>query len=102
MAMTTEPAARDAFVKNAAPSSTDNKHQLKLRSGHRGSSSVFPPAKPDGATTDMDGRKRPADNSVHNTPSIAAMAAQTVVAQFTSIFLMVSFIFGGCCANVGS
>ncbi|KAL4983619.1 UAA transporter family-domain-containing protein [Aspergillus falconensis] len=97
MAMTTEPPTRDAFIENDTRS-TDNSRQLKFRSGHPGSSQVFPPARR--VSTIMDGQKRPADNPVHSMPGIAATAVQTVVAQWTSIFLMISLIFGGCCANV--
>ncbi|PTU23756.1 hypothetical protein P175DRAFT_0426728 [Aspergillus ochraceoroseus IBT 24754] len=33
--------------------------------------------------------------------SIVATAAQTTLSQWTSVLLMISLIFGGCCANVG-
>jgi UDP-xylose/UDP-N-acetylglucosamine transporter B4 len=49
----------------------------------------------------MGKRRRPADNSIHNMPGIAAVAIQTAFAHWASIILMISLIFGGCCANVG-
>ncbi|KAL4814441.1 UAA transporter family-domain-containing protein [Aspergillus spinulosporus] len=93
MTMTTTPSARDAFVKNDARL-TENGHQLKLHSRHSDS------AISGGDTTDMGNRKRPAGNPIHNMPGIAAVAIQTAFAHWTSIILMISLIFGGCCANV--
>ncbi|KAL4744808.1 hypothetical protein BDW72DRAFT_212177 [Aspergillus terricola var. indicus] len=93
MTMTTKQSARDAFDENDTRS-IENDHQLKLRSGHSDS------ARSGGTTTDMDKRKMHAGNSIHNMPGIAALAFQTAVAHWTSIILMISLIFGGCCANV--
>ncbi|CBF84758.1 hypothetical protein AN8875.2 [Aspergillus nidulans FGSC A4] len=93
MTMTTEPSARDSFVENDIRL-TENGHKLKLRSGHSD------PARSGGATTDLGKRRRDADKSIHNMPGIAAVAIQTAFAHWTSIILMISLIFGGCCANV--
>lgn len=92
--MTTEPSARDSFVENDIRL-TENGHKLKLRSGHSD------PARSGSATTDLGKRRRDADKSIHNMPGIAAVAIQTAFAHWTSIILMISLIFGGCCANVG-
>ncbi|KAL2809876.1 UAA transporter [Aspergillus granulosus] len=48
----------------------------------------------------MDGRKESVDGPFHSIASIAATAVQTSLAHWTNVFLMVSLIFGGCCANV--
>ncbi|KAL4802641.1 hypothetical protein BDV18DRAFT_63582 [Aspergillus unguis] len=74
--------------------------QLKSRSGHPSPTLNLPPPGAGNSTTDMGSRKEPAAFRIHSVRDIVATAVQTTFAQWTSIILMISLIFGGCCANV--
>ncbi|KAL4872144.1 hypothetical protein BDV12DRAFT_162370 [Aspergillus spectabilis] len=87
---------RDVVSGNDGGRPADNGPQLKSRGKHP----LPSPSAGSAAPTTMDKRKRSADLPVHSMSGIAATAAQTTLAHWTSIFLMISLIFGGCCANV--
>ncbi|RDW64281.1 putative UPD-GlcNAc transporter (Mnn2-2) [Aspergillus mulundensis] len=99
MAMTPEAQTQDARDNfDARPAS--NGPQLKFRPGHLGSSPTLPSPRAEGATTDIDGRKKRGDSAIPRMPGIATTVVQYTLAHGASIILMVSLIFGGCCANV--
>ncbi|KAL4883606.1 UAA transporter family-domain-containing protein [Aspergillus karnatakaensis] len=78
---------------------TSNSCQLKSRANDPELYSS-PSAESPTPTAAMDKQKTSADLPVSSMSNIAATAAQTTLAHSTSILLMVSLIFGGCCANV--
>ncbi|KAL3456665.1 UAA transporter [Aspergillus heterothallicus] len=55
---------------------------------------------PEATTTNKGGRRDTMDSHVHSITSIAATAVQATLSHWTNVFLMISLIFGGCCANV--
>ncbi|KAL4783867.1 UAA transporter family-domain-containing protein [Aspergillus varians] len=96
MTMTTKSPTRGASRENCTHSA-DNGLRLKSRFSP---SDPIPALRAEGAATNMDGQKGSADIPIHSMPSIAARAVRATFAHWASIFLMVSLIFGGCCANV--
>ncbi|KAI9370973.1 UAA transporter family-domain-containing protein [Aspergillus egyptiacus] len=75
-------------------------YPLRYRSQHPNPTASLDSAKIEDKPTEMDGQKVLADIPLHNMSGIAATAAQTALAHWTSTFLMISLIFGGCCSNV--
>ncbi|KAJ0416182.1 UAA transporter [Aspergillus carlsbadensis] len=74
--------------------------KLESRSNLSRSTALSPSRKPKATTAEMEGRQESSDNPDHGVASIAATAAQATLGHWTNVFLMVSLIFGGCCANV--
>ncbi|KAL3494185.1 UAA transporter [Aspergillus germanicus] len=74
--------------------------KLESHSNLSRSTAPSPSRKPKATTAEMNGRKKSSDSRVHSIASIAATAVQATLGHWTNVFLMVSLIFGGCCANV--
>ncbi|KAL2819887.1 UAA transporter family-domain-containing protein [Aspergillus cavernicola] len=85
---------------NNGAHATDNGSRLRSRSKRPASIAPSPSPTVGIPTTNMDERKGFAGLPVHSVSGIAATAAQATSVYWTSIFLMVSLIFGGCCSNV--
>ncbi|KAL5334942.1 UAA transporter family-domain-containing protein, partial [Aspergillus crustosus] len=90
-------ARRDAFVSGDFVSRPADSG-LTARSKFSGTSQSS--LSPNAVSTIMDNRKDSANLPVHSLSTIASTAAQTALSHWTSILLMISLIFGGCCANV--
>ncbi|KAL2840145.1 UAA transporter [Aspergillus pseudoustus] len=78
----------------------NNGTQLRSRSNLSGPTPPSPLSNAEATTTEEDGLEESVNGPIHSMASIAATAVQTTLTHWTNVFLMVSLIFGGCCANV--
>ncbi|KAL4901011.1 hypothetical protein BDW74DRAFT_87316 [Aspergillus multicolor] len=99
MAMIPEAQASSSRI-NTEARLKNNVHQLKFRPSRSDSSPTLLSPRAEGATENIGGRERGADFVIRRVSGIAAAAIQSTLAHGASIILMVSLIFGGCCANV--
>ncbi|KAL4947434.1 UAA transporter [Aspergillus filifer] len=84
----------------AAVGSATEESSLKSRFNYLKSHPVSSLLEAEDNTTTVNGQKDPSNVAVYHTPRLTAAAIQTVLFQWTNVLLMVSLIFGGCCANV--
>ncbi|KAL3470083.1 UAA transporter family-domain-containing protein [Aspergillus californicus] len=83
---------------NNGAHAADKSSQLRSRSKHPDPIVTSPDAKH--SATKMEGLKGLTDLPVHGVSGIAVSTVQATFSHWTSIFMMFSLIFGGCCANV--